>query len=148
MMTVHRVELAVLFVFCAIGSVGCQRDHGFQTHAVYRAPLNRFELTVDVSGVVLAGHDVSDNATGCVRVTSLDDAAPVSVELELDGSVNMVSLQQILSTAGLEVASRDELRECVQVINGALGGPKGTTLKGQSESLEVIEVTAKYERQP
>ena len=52
------------------------------------------------------------------------------------------------SIAGFKIASADELRETVRVINGALGGPKGTILKGQAKWLNVLEVTTHYERSP
>ena len=60
--------------------VGCDRDRGFRTQAVYRAPLNKLEITIDASGVVLAGHDVCEDGIGRVQVTSLDESAPASIQ--------------------------------------------------------------------
>ena len=163
----HSSRFAI-FVLCllAIGTLGCERDRGFRTKAVYRAPVNKLEISIDASGVVLAGHDVCEDGIGRVEVTSYDENAPASFQLRVAGDAETAtyrdesgktgsiawnwrsasgSLRQLLANAGVTISSADELDECARVINNALAGPKGTTLVGQTKVIDAINVSAKYQ---
>ena len=149
---------------------GCQRDYRFHTVAVYEAPLGRYLIRIEGEGVVRAGHDLSQQASGRLTVfpssgpllgigpAASRDRSPVPVaiafalrgsqvhygdDLQPDGTPPEPGLQvlsRLLSTAGYAVHA-DELEELVSAAEGVLLGPKGTLMAGQSRTLRVVSTT-------
>lgn len=146
-----------------IALTGCwQTDSRFESEATYRAPRNGLLLQGEASGLVPAGWDVSRDYRGRFRLRPEDDeAAGVELllssehpkKLRIAGSYRMLqwssstdaaSLQTALEEAGIPVLAPEELEEVAYVMRGLLAGPKGTTMKGQADQLEVVEVRTDY----
>ncbi len=142
---------------------GCG-DSKFRTSATYQAPDSEFSVTLETIGTVLSGRDLSDNGSGHARIESMVADAKGSVDLEFTGTryvtyrlpsgppgsmpwppPNAGALRGLLERGGVAVASDDELQETLDALNGALAGPKGTLLEGQTKHLRVVEVVARYE---
>lgn len=156
----HRVSLATLCLVLTTFVTGCQRDKEFKTHAVYRAPANQYVVTIDAQGVVLAGHDTSDDGVGTVRLVSTDASNPFHITLNVDHSTGRVSyrieggevgelpwgskssagsIEDVLKLAGATIQSSAEITDTAYVIEAALDGPKRTILPGQAKVLDVEE---------
>ena len=139
----------------------CQRDYRFRTVAVYEAPRGQYSIRIDGEGVVRAGHDISQQSFGLLRVSPLRDSrppdlGPFTLKLALRGSqihfgddlpVDGVSpdsgarvLSRLLSDGGYAVYA-DELDELVSATEGVLLGPKGTLMAGQSKYLRVVSTS-------
>ena len=111
-------------------------------------------------GNIKSGSDVSDKAYSLVRICPLDPQNGMPFEMSLtslpDESIIMESktlsisksewnwktseelLKKALELAGYNNIIKEEVTGCVRVIEGSLAGPKGTILKGQIESIEVL----------
>jgi hypothetical protein len=145
----HRaVSLALLVL-----STACQRDDPFHTVAVYEAPRGRYSLRIEAEGRVRAGHDLSEQALARVAVTPLPGAPPSSasrltftVSLR-DGRIQFgndsgsepsaAALSRRLAPAGYSV-NADEAEEMASACEGALLGPKGTLMTGQTKTIRVV----------
>ena len=123
--------------------------------------------------MVRAGHDLSQQASGQLTVSSSSDRAlgtgpsaaparrgvPVALTLALRGSQvhygddlmpegtppepGSQALSRLLSQGGYAVHA-DELEELVTAAEGVLLGPKGTLMSGQSKTLRVV--STRFER--
>ena len=151
--TACRLVVAAVVLLSA-----CQRDYRFRTVAVYEAPRGHYSIRVEGEGVVRAGHDISQQSFGLLRVSPSresrpPDLVPITLKLALSGGqvhfgddvpiqgASPVSgarvLSQLLSDGGYAVYA-DELDELVSAAEGVLLGPKGTLMKGQSRCLKVV----------
>jgi hypothetical protein len=147
------VLLAVVAVLA-----GC-RGYDFRTLAVYNAPRSRFRLVALTEGTVKAGEDVTDRGRGTVVVCPLSPGARAielrfapgaAVAFAIDkgakGSLSWgfraaaPSLSRVLKLGAYPTPRARELDEAVQVIDGALAGPKGTYMSGQTKSVDVVRV--------
>jgi hypothetical protein len=139
----------------------CQRDYQFKTTAIYVAPRGGYAIRIEGQGIVRAGHDVSQSASGRFTISPSRPPAPASLppvtadvlrqdnELLLERNpipgglssktgIDVVS--QLLSAGGYSVYL-DEIEELVRAVEGVLSGPKGTLMSGQTKVLEVISTT-------
>jgi hypothetical protein len=111
-------------------------------------------------GNIKSGSDVSDKAYSLVRICPLDPQNGMPFEMLLTSlpkeSIIMKSktlnisksewnwktseglLKKALELAGYNNIINEEITGSVRVIEGSLAGPKGTILKGQIESMEVL----------
>jgi len=111
-------------------------------------------------GNIKGGSDVSDKAYSLVRICPLDSQNGMPFEMSLtslpEESIIMESktlsisksewnwktseelLKRALELAGYNNIINEEVTGSVRVIEGSLAGPKGTILKGQIESMEVL----------
>ena len=152
----HRsVTVAALAVLAS-----CQQDYQFRTSAVYEAPRGRYLIRIDAHGIVRAGHDVSEQASGELRVSPSGEpgpGAPAAISIGLARRDNRILIGDgwpgdgsgpapeavvtgLLSQGGYSI-HQDELEEIAQVIEGALAGPKGTRMPGQTRVLRVVSTS-------
>jgi hypothetical protein len=130
-------------------AAGCQRDYQFKTTAVYRMTDARCTLRVETRGLVRAGADLSRDAEGQL-ILERTDAPPFHVPIVLGNGETTVDaargaergqfLGSLLAGAGC-TASPAEVTEIMGALEGALSGPKGTVMDGQTKILKVTSVT-------
>jgi hypothetical protein len=150
---------------CAAAAVAllcaCEQDYRFHTVAVYEATRGHYSIRIEGSGVVDAGHDLSQRSSGVLTVSPVGASAPaapapVSVDIVLRGSQMQFSTEwqaddpgpargaamvsRLLSDRGYSVFP-DELEELVSAAEGVLLGPKATLMSGQSKVLRVVSTT-------
>ena len=141
---------ALLLTVCAmLAAVACQRDYRFKTTAVYRMTDERCTLRVETHGLVRAGADLSRDAEGQL-ILQRTGAPPFHVPIVLGngeatieaarGAEREQFLGSLLAGAGCTV-SPAELTEILGALEGALFGPKGTMMEGQTKILKVTSVT-------
>ena len=138
-----------------VGSVliaACQSDRPFKTSAVYETGDGRCTMRLETRGVVRAGDDLARDADGRITLSSATqqpgapplDAVVVlrSGDLTIDGALG-AEIDALLAAdlAAVECApTADERAELRRAIEGALAGPKGTLMDGQTKSLKVTSV--------
>ena len=150
--------IAILF---AVSLISCQPfDQGFTFIGEYKAPQSGFLVRMAARGNIKAGSDVSEKAYSLVRICPLDTQNGIPFEMSLtslpEESNIMESktlgisksewnwktseelLKRALELAGYNNIINEEVTGSVRVIEGSLAGPKGTILKGQIESMEVL----------
>ena len=131
---------------------GCQADRPFKTSAVYQTGDGRCTMRLETRGVVRAGNDLARDAEGRVTLSSATQAAGAppldamvalrSGDLTIDGALG-AEIDALLAAdlAAVECApTGDERAEFRRAIEGALAGPKGTLMDGQTKSLKVTSV--------
>jgi len=135
----------------------CRGDRSFRTTAIYEAPRAGCSAGIEAHGVVRGGADVSDQSSAAVALhATAGSAARPSASLVAyleDGRVRMGSagvdgapggglerLSGVWSRAGC-AAVPDEMEELRSAIEGALLGPKGTLMSGQTRFLKVVSTT-------
>jgi hypothetical protein len=149
---------AILFT---VSIISCHPfDQGFTFIGEYKAPQSGFLVRMAARGNIKGGSDVSDKAYSLVRICPLDPQNGMPFEMSLtslpEESIIMESktlnisksewnwktseklLKEALDLAGYNNIINEEVAGSVRVINGSLAGPKGTILKGQIESMEVL----------
>ena len=138
-----------------VGSVliaACQSDRPFKTSATYETGDGRCTIRLETRGVVRAGDDLARDADGRITLSSATqqpgapplDAVVVlrSGDLTIDGArgaENDVLLAAHLAAVGCSPTA-GERAEIRRAIEGALGGPKGTLMDGQTKVLKVPSV--------
>ena len=149
---------AILFIVSLISCTSL--DQGFTFIGEYKAPQSGFLVRMAARGNIKDGSDVSDKAYSLVRICPVNPKNGIPFEMSLSSvpeeSIIMESktlsisksewnwktsedlLKKALNLAGYNKVINEELIGCVKVINGSLAGPKGTILKGQIESMEVL----------
>ena len=156
-MRCHRAVVAVVCLACLLA---CQRDYRFKTHARYEAPLAHLQISIEASGLVRAGADLSEAATARVRIGPIPPAPGPLVELTITlpdrlaywvngGPTGRGSwpprsgagLAELLRVIGYGSLPPDELAEMERAIAGALAGPKATLMGGQTRTLLVLETS-------
>ena len=151
---VRHVLLTGVVLLCA-----CQRDYDFHTDILYEALRGQYQVQVEARGVVRSGHDISERSNGYVTFSP-----PGPRDLSLPPETVMIEVAQresrlyfgsefLPDDAGreqyAEVLSRlmtryrypvdpDEIEELVLIIEGALAGPKGTHVEGQTRLFKVV----------
>jgi hypothetical protein len=139
----------------------CQRDYSFRTVAEYQAPRSGYSIRIDAQGLVRAGADVSERSSGVVAIWATNrpgqpdrSAFTFSVALRQGrvrfGPESLVegswpgrheeAPSHFLSDAGLFVVP-EEMQELSSAVEGALLGPKGTLMAGQTKVLDVVSTT-------
>jgi len=131
---------------------GCQADRPFKTSAVYQTGDGRCTMRLETRGVVRAGNDLARDAEGRITLSSATQAtgAPPldavivlrSGDLTIDGALG-AEIDALLAAdlAAVECApTGDERAEFRRAIEGALAGPKGTLMDGQTKTLRVVSV--------
>jgi hypothetical protein len=135
---------------------GCQADRPFKTSAVYETGDGRCTMRLETRGIVRAGDDLARDAEGRLTLSSATQApgAPPldavvvlrSGALTIDGALGA----EIDTLLGADLAAvgcsptADERAELRRAIEGALVGPKGTLMDGQTKTLRVLSV--RFER--
>ncbi len=150
--------IAILFT---VSLISCHPfDQGFTFIGEYKAPQSGFLVRMAARGNIKDGSDVSDKAYSLVRICPVDPKNGIPFEMSLSSvpeeSIIMESktlsitksewnwktseelLKKALELAGYNNIINKEVTGCVRVIEGSLAGPKGTILKGQIESMEVL----------
>ena len=131
----------------------------FSIHGVYQATRSNLKITIDTLGHVPPGADTSDDGHGAVLVEPISppgdkvhlifsEHPEFTYRIGSSGpkSANWgfrdreASLISILTSAGYRSLDDAEIAEIVQVIGGALAGPKTVRLDGQTEHLKVMDV--------
>ena len=131
---------------------GCQADRPFKTSAVYQTGDGRCTMRLETHGVVRAGNDLARDAEGRVTLSSATQAAGAppldamvalrSGDLTIDGALGAeidALLAAHLAAVGCS-PDADERAELRRAIEGALAGPKGTLMDGQTKVLKVRSV--------
>jgi hypothetical protein len=136
----------------AVLATACQADRPFKTSAVYEAAPGRCTMRLQTQGVVRAGDDLARDAEGRLTLSSSAQApgAPPldavvalrSGTLTMDGAVGpgidtLIAVNLTAVGCDLTPAGQAELR---RAIDGALTGPKGTLMEGQTKALRVVSV--------
>jgi hypothetical protein len=140
----------------------CRSDYDFHSTVLYEAPRGQYQVLVEASGVVRGGHDLSERSNASVTFSPPSEPR----DLSLPPEVVMIEVAQresrlhfghefLPDDAGreqyAEVLSRlmtryrypvnpDEVEELVLIIEGALAGPKGTHVEGQTRFFKVVSV--------
>jgi hypothetical protein len=137
-------------------ALACQRDYRFHTLARYEAPAGRYQVEIHAQGLVRAGADLSAESSGAVEFRPLPasfghrgrldvrSAEGQTFEVDLLGSrpcQETGGLARLLGEWGYSGLSPDEVAETCRAIEGAILGPKGTLMAGQTTSLRVLETT-------
>lgn len=126
---------------CALMLLACETDHRFDTHARYAAPVGGFDIAIKASGIVKAGDDISENSIATVAITSPSRRiGPLRLQLARRPLTRDASVARAAREAGFE-PSEAEAVELDRAVGGALSGPKGTLMAGQTHALRVIDVT-------
>ena len=151
--------------------ISCQPfTRGFTFQGEYVAPQSGFLVRMIARGNIKKGSDVSDKAFSLVRVCPIDSKNGYPFDLSLssepDEWITMESkvlgfsksewhwktsenlFKKALKSAGFNTIVDEEVKGSVRVINGSLAGPKGTILKGQIESIEVLMAKPGYGIRP
>ena len=137
-------------------ALACQQDYRFRTVARYEAPAGRYQVEIHAQGLVRAGADLSAQSNAAVEFRPLPassgrrsrlDVRSVegqTFEVDLLGSrpcLEPGGLARLLGEWGYSGSSPDEVAETCRAIEGAILGPKGTLMAGQTRSLRVLETT-------
>ncbi|MFH1437959.1 MAG: hypothetical protein ABIJ56_19785 [Pseudomonadota bacterium] len=116
------------------------------------------------NGVVKAGLDLSEGSGGSAWICPISGNSRKGMELTIakmekvrykiagmpEGSLAWTwkdfpeTLDAVFDKAGYVERDETELLEIGKVIIGVMSGPKGTILKGQSKTLNVLDVDYKY----
>jgi hypothetical protein len=134
----------------------------FKINAVYEASVSGFKMSVASNGYVKSGSDMAETYEGRVIIESLAEADSkrkiilyfssssdeLIYEIGSGGKLkaawgfreDIKSMNNILRAAGYGNILVDEIRESIGAMGGALNGPKGVILDGQSKYIKVIEV--------
>ena len=143
------VPVALRLVACAmLLSTGCQRDYQFKTTAIYRLSDEQCTIRFETHGIVRAGADVSRESEGQF-IVQRTGAPPARVPIVLENGEPALEaargaeiervLESRLTTAGCP-PTPGERAEIRRALEGALSGPKGTLMDGQSKTLKVLSV--------
>ena len=131
---------------------GCQTDRPFETSAVYQTGDGRCTMRFETRGVVRAGNDLARDAEGRLTLSSSaqEPGAPPlhaivvlrSGDLTMDGALGpgvdtLLAVNLTAVGCALTPAEQAELRRAME---GALAGPKGTLMAGQTKVLKVTSV--------
>jgi hypothetical protein len=139
--------------------------YDFETRGVYEAPLSKLRVEVAGRGHVKAGEDVTDLKLGFAQFCPLPGGAAAAVVVTFPGGAsgpqwevqsptpvrailpwNVTHLEGQLRLAGHKTLDAAELAESARTVEGALGGPKGIVLGGQSARLRVLSTRFSRER--
>jgi len=143
-----RQALAAALGVAAVVAGACQRDYQFKTTAVYRLSDTRCAIRLETHGLVRAGADVSRESEGQL-IVQRTGAAPLRVPIVLangDLSVEAARGSDIDRVVGSRLADAGctptaaERTEVLRALEGALAGPKGTLMDGQTKALKVTSV--------
>lgn len=159
----RRVTALFLATFSVALTLSACTDSTFCTRGVYEAPASKLRLTVLGRGTIPAGQDTTERYSGQARLCPTGGGGR-ALDLHFTGRVVRAGrpgsalspldwswrdrIQRL--TAQLRGAGHDqplvsaELDELAQAIEGALSGPKGTLLVGQSKRLRVVRVDHAY----
>ena len=133
-------------------TAGCQADRPFKTSAVYQTGDGRCTMRLETRGVVRAGNDLARDAEGRLTLSSSSqepgapplDAIVVlrSGDFTMDGALGpgVDTLLAVNLTAVGCVFTPAEQAELRKAIEGALAGPKGTLIAGQTKAMKVASV--------
>jgi hypothetical protein len=142
----RRALVLVILVLALF--TGCQRDYRFTTVAVYAAPHSACTIRLETRGIVRAGADVSRESTGTLTLRREPPGAP-ALRLPLvlgDDGPRIDGEPAATAPLGARLAQSGctpeagELKEIRSAIEGALSGPKGTLMAGQTKVLKVTSV--------
>ena len=154
-----RVPVATL---SAIVVLACDSAHSFVTKGSYVAPTGHFTLTVSASGIVPAGADVADTSRGVARLCASGVRAhDIAFSIARPGALEYVvaesgvtgswlrfppdtELAAVLAQAGFTGVTRAEAREVLRVLSGALSGPKGLVMEGQTSIFASVRTDISY----
>ena len=162
----HALVLALALILAAPACRSTATGYPFSSRAVYGAPHTGLRAEITASGHVAAGEDLASTGTGRVILCPVGPSAAATVPIQLEfrphasGSMTWTlestpaqhgtatwtgrdaaaNLEGRLRAAGylhVEAAERDEF---VLAIDGAIHGPKGTYMDGQTHALRVLGV--------
>lgn len=118
----------------AVCGTGCPSDVSFTTHGAYVLPASDLRVTIDASGVVPGGQDLTLEGSGQVRIeagaepqagaASLAFSCPDAGDPCHQGRAGVAALERMLEDSGLAVASDAELTELNEAIALSRMGPK------------------------
>jgi hypothetical protein len=130
---------------------GCQADRPFTTSAVCETADRGCTMQLETRGVVRTGDDLARDAEGRITLSSATQARSTprnasivlrGGQLTIDGArgaENDVLLAAHLAAVGCSPGA-DERAELRRAIEGALVGPKGTLIAGQTKTVRVVSV--------
>ncbi|MCA9626672.1 MAG: hypothetical protein KC766_03350 [Myxococcales bacterium] len=143
----------------ALPLIACS-GYDFWTHGRYAAPKSGFTMEVAGDGHVDFGEDTTSTYHGFVQICPTTPSGgrvslmfpggtakpswTVSALKSSGGDWTRAELERQLRAAGYLSLDPAELDEAVGVAGGALAGPKGITLPGQSHHLKVL--SARFDR--
>jgi hypothetical protein len=153
-----------LIVFCL---TGCDTsDMGFRFYAQYEAPGGGYRINLVSQGYVEPGNDLATAAFAIVnfcpvgtsmgrplQITlvsnprewiKLDCEALAVNSVDLNWRTSEAILRDLLSRAGFQNLTKEELKGTTKVIMCSLNGPKGVMLKGQITSVAVLQTDIRY----
>ncbi len=153
-------------VLVLAATIACSGDHGFRFRAEYGAPRSGYHIKLISQGWVESGDDVSENAFALVRFCPTSTpgprefavtltSAPVTPTVITSSDLGLPPtemkfgraegiLADLLSRAGYASLDSGEVRRTNGVMQNALRGPKGVTLEGQVDSLQVLSTKTEY----
>lgn len=162
MQNIVTAATAVSIILSGCGLANPWGDRLFETVAVYEAPKSGYRLEVIATGTIKDGADVCDGACEgeakivpkeqsaakrAVRLTirNYDIVQTMVDELEQGGvkgadAEESKKISNLLLKAGYKQLAPDEIDETVRAIRGAVAGPKGTMMQGQTRHLAVIDI--------
>jgi len=154
-------------LFLVLFITSCQPfDRGFEFVGEYAAARSKYRMHIVAGGNIKGGHDISDTAFSLVRICPFTSRSGTPFDMTLisdpEGRFLVESkdlkqepsewtwrtaapiLRQMLGRAGFINVTDQDLKGSIQAIEGSLAGPKGSVLKGQSDSLDVLQAKTEY----
>jgi len=140
----------------ALVALACQRDYRFRTVARYEAPAGHYQVEIHAQGLVRGGADLSAESGATVEFNPSPASSGQRVRLDVravEGQTFEIEtlgsrpcqegegqgLARLLGQRGYSELSLEEVAETCRAIQGAILGPKGTLMAGQTRSLRVLE---------
>ena len=128
----------------AFALAACGGGYRFETRAHYTAPSAGLDISINASGNVASGADLSEQSTADVTIAPVGrGGSALHLKLALPAPGGRTPIAGPLRDAGL-IASPAEVEEIDRVIDCALRGPKATLMPGQTRVLRVIDVRFSY----
>lgn len=146
--------------------IGCEGwNRGFRFYGTYAAPQSGYRLHLISQGYVRSGADLSSDAFAWVKVCPLPGtvARPFKLSLTSTSSSETVIesadqglapielksnsdhlLHNLLAQAGYQNPIPSETAGSLRVMTSALTGSKGVILKGQIDTVQVVETRIDY----
>jgi hypothetical protein len=158
-MTSNRVVLHILPLTGLVLLSACRSDLDFHSTVLYEALRGQYQVLVEARGVVSRGHDVSERSNAYVTFSPPEprdlSLPPETVMIEVAqrasrlyfaseflpddaGRPQYADVLSGLMTRYRYTVNSDEVDELVLIIEGALAGPKGTHVEGQTRLFKVV----------
>lgn len=135
----------VLLLLVFINLAACKKGINYHTTAIYKAEASNLTAQLNVEGFIAYGHDLDND--GLVEGYIVSPKLTDTIYFEANEHSLLVlpnkdvNLKDYLNTINYKDYNIKEIVELEDVIKAAAYGPKGTYVVGQTELINVVEVT-------